>query len=143
MASCMVPEFPAVLVALEHLKELDRQLREDGVPFSAEGSVHLTALAAAISELEATRRVAREHLEVETIENSKLRHQVKTMSDRMSENILADRAAARASNAEQIEQLRRDLSLSSQIQEESKEKLHELLGQNKCFQGETVGGLGA
>ncbi|MEQ2313758.1 hypothetical protein AMECASPLE_005285 [Ameca splendens] len=136
MASCLVPEFPAVLVALEHLKELDRQLREDGVPFSAEGSVHLTAMAAAISELEATRRVTREQLEVETIENSRLRHQINTMSDRMTEDILADGAAARASNAEEIEQLRRDLTLSSQIQEESKEKLHELLGQNKVLQAE-------
>lgn len=136
MASCLVPEFPAVLVALEHLKELEKQLREDGGPLSAEGGVHLAAIAGAVSELEVTRRDAHEHLEVETIENSKLRHHIKNMSDRISEDILADVAAARASNAEEMEQLRRELTLSSRIQEESGEKLRELLEQNGALQVE-------
>ncbi|XP_017287962.1 myosin-2 [Kryptolebias marmoratus] len=135
MALCLVPDFPAVLLALEHLKELDRQLREeDGVPFAAEASVHLAAVTAAVSELEAGRRAAHEHLEVETIENSKLRRQVRNMSDRMSEEIMADIAAARASNAEEIEQLRRDLSLASHLQEEAGENLQALLHRNKTLQ---------
>ncbi|KAM4594200.1 uncharacterized protein ccdc175 [Fundulus diaphanus] len=142
-SSCLVPESPAVLAALEHLKELDRQLREDGAPFSEEGSVHLTAMAAAVSELEASRRAAREHLEVETIESSKLRHQIKNMSDRMSQDILADRAAARASNAEEIERLRRDLGSSSRVQEESGERLRELSAQNEALRAEREEARGA
>ncbi|KAM4751394.1 uncharacterized protein ccdc175 [Anableps anableps] len=136
MASCLVPEFPAVQVALERLKELERQFIAEGVSFSAEGSIHLTAIAEAVSELEAIRRTTHEELEVETIESSKLRYHIKNMSDRMSEDILADRAAARASNAKEIEQLRRELSLSSQIQEESEDKLQELLDKNKLLQEE-------
>ncbi|XP_015231353.1 PREDICTED: trichohyalin-like [Cyprinodon variegatus] len=134
MASCQAPEFPAVLVALEHLEELNRRLRQDELPFSAECSGHLTAMAAAVSELDASRRAAREHLEVETIKSSNLRLQIKNMSDRLSEDIMADRAAVRASNAEEMEQLRRDLATSSQIQKESEKKLQELLEQDKVLQ---------
>ncbi|CAB1335410.1 unnamed protein product [Coregonus sp. 'balchen'] len=81
MASCLVPDFPAVLVALEHLGELDKQLRDEGVPFSPEASHHLKEIAAAINELETSRRVVHEQLEVETIETSKLRHQCQNIRD--------------------------------------------------------------
>ncbi|XP_042340942.1 golgin subfamily A member 6-like protein 7 [Plectropomus leopardus] len=131
MASCLVPDFPAVLVALEHLKELDKQLREEGVPFSAEASLHLTQITTSISELEADRRAAHEHLEVETIENSKLRHQINNIRDRMSQDIVADVAAARASNAEEIRQLHNDLSTVSQLQQATVKRQEALLSQNK------------
>lgn len=136
MALCLVPDFPAVLLVLERLTELDRQLKEDGVPFASEASVHLTALTAAVSELEADRCAAHEHLEVETIENGKLRHQIQNMSDRMSEEMMAAVAAARESNAEEVERLRKDLSLVSHVQEEAAEKLQALLNQNKTLHPE-------
>lgn len=51
MATCLVPDFPAVMIALEHLKELDKQLKEDGIPFSPEASLHLTEITSAITQL--------------------------------------------------------------------------------------------
>ncbi|XP_008292540.1 myosin heavy chain, embryonic smooth muscle isoform [Stegastes partitus] len=136
MASCPVPNFPAVMVTLEHLEELDKQLREEGVPFAPKASLHLTEITAAITELEADRRVAHEHLEVETIENSKLRHQINSMRERMTEEIMADVTAARASNAEEIETLRKELNAASQLKEDSLRKQQELLNQNKALQPE-------
>ncbi|XP_029295694.1 coiled-coil domain-containing protein 175 [Cottoperca gobio] len=133
MASCLVPDFPAVMVALEHLKELDKQLREEGVPFSPEASLHLTEITAAITDLEADRRAAHEHLEVETIENSKLRHQINDIRERMSQELIADVAAARESNAEEIEQLHKDLNTVSQLQEASVKRQEALLSQNKAL----------
>ncbi|XP_054459891.1 coiled-coil domain-containing protein 175 [Anoplopoma fimbria] len=133
MASCLVPEFPAVLVALEHLKELDKQLKEDGVPFSPEASLHLMEITAAITGLEADRRAAHEHLEVETIENSKLRHQINNIRERMSQEMMEDVAAARASNAEEIEQLHKDLDSVSQLQEATVKRQETLLSHNEAL----------
>uniref|UniRef100_A0A3B5PPR0 Myosin-9-like n=1 Tax=Xiphophorus maculatus TaxID=8083 RepID=A0A3B5PPR0_XIPMA len=136
MASCLVPEFPAVVAALERLKDLERELREDEIPFSAEGCVHLTAIAEDVAELEASRRAVREQLEVESIGNCKLRYNILNMTDRLRDDILRDKAAARASNAEEIEQLRRELSLSFQMLEEKKKKIQELLEKHKLLQAE-------
>ncbi|XP_042279124.1 coiled-coil domain-containing protein 175-like [Thunnus maccoyii] len=136
MASCLVPEFPAVMVALERLKELDKQLKDEGVPFSPEASLHLTEITAAITELEADRRAAHEHLEVETIENSKLRHQINNIRERMSQDIMADVAAARASNAEEIEQLHKDLNTVSQLQETTVKRQEALMSQNEALRPE-------
>ncbi|XP_035515483.1 coiled-coil domain-containing protein 175 [Morone saxatilis] len=133
MASCLVPDFPAVMVALEHIKELDKQLKEDGVPFSPEASLHLTEITAAITELEADRRATHEHLEVETIENSMLRHQINSIRERMSHDIMADVAAARASNAEEIEQLHKDLRTVCQLQEDTVKRREALLRQNEAL----------
>ncbi|XP_070844573.1 coiled-coil domain-containing protein 175 [Chaetodon trifascialis] len=133
MASCLVPDFPAVMVALEHLKELDKQLQEDGIPFAPEASLHLAEITAAITELEADRRAAHEHLEVETIENSKLRHQIDNIRETTSQEIMADVAAARASNAEEIEQLHKDLNAVSQLQEATMKRQGALLSQNEVL----------
>uniref|UniRef100_UPI0037E7641A coiled-coil domain-containing protein 175 n=1 Tax=Semicossyphus pulcher TaxID=241346 RepID=UPI0037E7641A len=133
MASCLVPDFPAVMVALEHMKELDKQLKEDGVPFSPEVSLHLTEITAAITELEADRRTTHEHLEVETIENSKLRHQINNIRERMSQEIMADVAAARTSNADEIKQLHHDLNTVSQLQESTLKRQEALLSQNEVL----------
>ena len=133
MASCLVPDFPAVTVVLEHLKELDKQLKEDGIPFSSEASLHLTGITAAVTELEADRRAAHEHLEVETIENSKLRHQINKVRERMSQEIMAAAAAARASNAEEIEQLHKDLNTVSQLQEAAVKRQEALLSENEVL----------
>lgn len=136
MAHRLVPDFPAVQLVLEHLKDLNRQLKEEGVPFAPEAGVHLTALTAAVSELEANRRAAHEQLEVETMENSKLRHRIKNTSERMNEEIKAKIAAVRTSNAEEMEQLRNDLSRVSHFLEESEEKLQTLANQNKMLHTE-------
>ncbi|XP_044047165.1 trichohyalin-like [Siniperca chuatsi] len=133
MASCLVPDFPAVLVALEHLKELDKQLKEEGIPFSPDASLHLTEITTAITELEVDRRAAHEHLEVETIENSKLRHQINNIRERMSQEIMADVAAARASNAEEIEQLHKELNTVSQLQEATVKRQEALSSQNEAL----------
>ncbi|XP_037619363.1 coiled-coil domain-containing protein 175 [Sebastes umbrosus] len=133
MASCLVPEFPAVMVALEHLKELDKQLKEEGVPFSPEASLHLTEITTAITDLEADRRATHEHLEVETIENSKLRHQINNIRERMTQDIMADVAAARASNAEEIEQLHKHINAVSQLQEATAKRQEDLLSQNEAL----------
>ncbi|XP_028276031.1 coiled-coil domain-containing protein 175 [Parambassis ranga] len=136
MAACLVRDFPAVVMALEHLQDLDKQLREERVPFEPEASLHLTEITAAITQLEADRRVAHELLEVETIENSKLRHQHNDLRERMIEDIMADVAATRASNAEEIEQLRKDLSATSQLLEEATKRQTALLNQNQTLQPE-------
>ncbi|KAM7393671.1 hypothetical protein PAMP_020526 [Pampus punctatissimus] len=124
------------MVAVEHLKELDSQLKEDGVPFSPEASLHLTEITAAITELEEDRRAAHEHLEVETIENSKLRHQINNIRERMSQEIMADIAAARASNAEEIERLRKDLNAVSRLQEATVKRQEMLMSQNEALHPE-------
>lgn len=133
MASRVVPDFPAVLVALEHINELDKELKEEGVSFSLEANFHLSETTAAVTGLEAERRAAHEHLEVATIENSMLRHQINNTRDQMSEVVMADVAAARASNAEEIAQLHKDLLAVSQLQETTVKKNEALVSQNEVL----------
>ncbi|XP_073683284.1 coiled-coil domain-containing protein 175 [Garra rufa] len=109
MAACLVPDFPAVRIALEHLGELDKRLREEGVSFSQEASHHLRETAEAIKELESSRKVAREKLEVETIETSKLRHRTGNLQDDIKSEILAFVTAARESNAAELNRLQSEL----------------------------------
>lgn len=140
MASCLVPDFPAVMVALEHIKELDKQLKEDRMAFSPAASVHLTQISAAVAELEAEQRAVHERLEVETIENSNLRQQISDLRERIGQEIMADVASARAANAEEMEQLHQDLTAVSQLLEATLEKQEILLSQNKelCPEREQV-----
>uniref|UniRef100_A0A3Q3L7N3 Uncharacterized protein n=1 Tax=Mastacembelus armatus TaxID=205130 RepID=A0A3Q3L7N3_9TELE len=119
------------MIALEHLKELDKQVKEEGVAFAPEACLHLAEITVAVTDLEANRRAAHEHLEVETIENSKLRYQINDLRERMSQEIMADVAAARASNTEEIEQLQKDLSTVSQLKEATLKKQDALLSQNE------------
>ncbi|AWP06332.1 putative coiled-coil domain-containing protein 175 [Scophthalmus maximus] len=121
------------MVALEHLKELDNLLKEEGVSFAPEASFHLGEMAAAVTDLESDRRAAHEHVEVETIENSKLRRQTNTARERMSREIEADVAATRASNAEEIEQLHKELSAVSQLREATVKRQEALLSQNEAM----------
>lgn len=140
MASCLVPDFPAVTVALEHIKELDWQLKEDGGAFSAAASVHLMEISAAVSELEAEWRAARERLEVESTENGNLRRQVSDLRERTSQEVMAEVAAARAVNVEEMDQLCKDLREVSQLLESTAEKQEALVSQNKelCPEREQV-----
>ncbi|XP_042597838.1 myosin-11 [Cyprinus carpio] len=109
MAACLVPDFPAVRIALEHLGELDKRLREEGVSFSQEASHHLRETAEAIKELESSRKIAREELEVETIETSKLRHQTMNLEDDIRSEISACVTAAREGNAAEMNRLQSEL----------------------------------
>lgn len=140
MASCLVPDFPAVVVALEHIKELDWQQKEDGGAFSTAASVHLMEISAAVSELEAEWRAARERLEVESTENGNLRRQVSDLRERTSQEVMAEVAAARAVNVEEMEQLCKDLREVSQLLESTAEKQEALVSQNKelCPEREQV-----
>ncbi|KAK2842991.1 hypothetical protein Q7C36_011206 [Tachysurus vachellii] len=126
MASCLVPDFPAVNMALEHLGELDKQLRAEGVAFSQEASRHLSQISDAIKELEASRKAVHEELEVETIETGKLRHQLLSQRDDIVAEISAAVAAARGANTEEVNQLQ--LQMMNVVQEiDSMEKRQKVL----------------
>lgn len=131
MASCLVPNFPAVAVALEHIKELDWQLKEDGGAFSAAAGVHLMEISAAVTELEAEWRAAHEHLEAESTENSNLSRRVSDLREQMSQEVMVEVAAARAVNVEEMEQLCKDLREVSQLLLFTTEKQEALVSQNK------------
>ncbi|XP_053489429.1 centromere-associated protein E isoform X2 [Ictalurus furcatus] len=126
MAACLVPDFPAVNIALEHLGELDKQLKAEGVSFSQEASHHLSKIADAIKELEASRKAVHEELEVETIETGKLRHQLLSQHDDILAEISAAVAAARDANTAEMNQLQ--LEMANVVREiESMEKRRKLL----------------
>ncbi|XP_029995112.1 centrosomal protein of 112 kDa [Sphaeramia orbicularis] len=129
MASRPLLDFPAVVTALENLKKLDNELKEEGI--RPEVRLHLTEINSAITELEANRRAAHEQLEVATIENSKLRHQCNNTTEWTHQGIMADVAAARASNAEEMEQLHNDLLATSQLQKATVKRQEALLAQNE------------
>ncbi|KAJ3614792.1 hypothetical protein NHX12_018362 [Muraenolepis orangiensis] len=130
MASCLVPDFPAVMMALEHLGELDKQLKEEKVPFSPEASHHIKEISAAVTKLEASRRSVHEQLEVETIENGKMRHQIHKIRDKISQDIMADVDEARKLNAKEIEELRGDLDSISELHKTIVNRQEELITQN-------------
>lgn len=140
MAGCLAPDSAAVTVALEHIKELDGQLKENGGAFSAAASVHLMEISAAVSELEAEWRAARERLEAESTENINLRRQVSDLKEQLSHEVMAEVAAARAVNVEEMEQLCKDLREVSQLLLFTTEKQEALVSQNKelCPQREQV-----
>ncbi|CAL8331325.1 unnamed protein product [Merluccius merluccius] len=136
MASCLVPDFPAVMMALEHLGELDRRLKEEKVPFSPDASHHLEEIAAAVTKLEASRRSVHERLEVETIESGKVRHQLRKAQDEISRDIMADVAAARESNAKELELLRADLNRVSERHQATVHRQEDLVAQNAALRPE-------
>ncbi|XP_072545070.1 coiled-coil domain-containing protein 175 isoform X2 [Salminus brasiliensis] len=108
MAACLVADFTAVKIALEHLAESDKQLR-GGVIFSREESHHLRETADTIKELVMAIKAVYDELEVETIEMSKLRHQVLSQCDDIMSEIVAGVAAARDVNAAQLNQLQTEM----------------------------------
>jgi len=126
----LVPDFPAVMMALEHLGELDKQLKEEKVPFSSDASRHLKEIAAAVTKLETARRSVHEQLEVETIENGKVRHQIRKIRDQISQEIMTDVTAARESNAKEIEELHADMNSISERHKTIVNRREELVRQN-------------
>lgn len=133
MASCLVPEFPefpefpAVSDALEHLRELDTELRDDGIAFSAEASVHLSGMTAALTELEAYRRAAQESLEAERTANGRLARHIKDAKETTRREITADVAAVRASRAAEVDGLQKHLMEASQLQGATEGRQKELM----------------
>lgn len=136
MASCLVPEFPAVSDALEHLRELDNELREDGIEFSAEASVHLLEMTAAVTELEGYRRAAQESLDTEKTANGKLAHHINDAKETTRREIMADIAAARASRAAEMDGLQKHLMEVSQQQDAFEERQTDLTRQNETLSHE-------
>lgn len=136
MDCSLAPYLSAVMATVEHLKQLDRQLQAEAAPVAPEVSVHLAEVAAALSELEADRHAVREHLEFQSIENSRLRDRLNNLRERTSREMVADVAAVRESNAEEMQQLSRDLSASRQLRGEAANKLEELYRENKKLHSE-------
>ncbi|XP_055028836.2 coiled-coil domain-containing protein 175 [Misgurnus anguillicaudatus] len=140
MTACLVPDVPAVRIALEHLNELDKRLREESVSFSQEASHHLREISEAIKELEACRKTARDKLEVETIETSKLRHQTIKDQDNITRELSACVSAAREGNAVELNQLQSELkTLVQDI--ESMETKQQLLEQENVLLLQEKGNL--
>lgn len=133
MTSRLFPEFPAVSDALEHLRELDNELREDGIAFSAEARVHLSGMTAAITELEGYRRAAQESLEAEKTANGKLAHHISDAKETTRREILADITAVRAA---EIDGLQKHLVEVSQLQDAFEERQNDLMRQNETLHHE-------
>lgn len=136
MASYLVPGFPSVTDALEHLRELDNELREDGIAFSAEASFHLSKITAAVTELEGHQRAAQERLEAETTENSKLALRIATTKETMRQEIMAGAAAVRTCGAAERDQLQKDLIEVSQLQDATTKRQADLVRQNEMLHAE-------
>lgn len=136
MASCLVPEFPAVSDALEHLRELDKELREDGMAFSAGAGVHLAGMAAAITQLEGYRRAAQESLEAEKTANGELAHRIDEAKEARRREIKADVAAVRAARAAEVDGLREQLVEVSQLREAFEGRRDDLTRQNEALRHE-------
>lgn len=136
MASDLVPGFPAVTDALERLRELDKELREDGIAFSSEASFHLSEITAALMELQGCQRAAQEGLEAEATENSKLAQHINDTKETIRREIRADVAADRANWAADTDQLQKDLMEVSQLQETTSKRQEDLVRQNEMLQAE-------
>lgn len=126
----------AVTDALEHLRELDKELREDGVAFSAEASSHLSKITAAVTELEGYQRAAQEGLEAESRENSKLVHRINNTKETMRQEIMAEVAAARTCSAAERDQLQKELLEVSQLQDATTKRRGDLVRQNEMLLAE-------
>lgn len=136
MASYLVPGFPSVTDALEHLRELDNELSEGGIAFSAEASFHLSKITAAVTELEGHQRAAQEGLEAETTENSKLALRIATTKETMRQEIMAGAAAVRTCGAAERDQLQKDLLEVSQLQDATTKRQEDLVRQNEMLHAE-------
>ncbi|XP_028677114.1 myosin-2 heavy chain [Erpetoichthys calabaricus] len=133
MTSCIVPDFPAVLVALEHLHEIEKQLQLERVGLSDDASQSFAQIAAAIDELERSRRSVREELEVETIETSKLRHGLQSHPSMIKAELADALAAVRDSNAAQLNQLKLDLQRVTEEVDIAEKSLRFLAMQNSSL----------
>lgn len=136
MASGLVPDFPALTDALEHLRELEKELREDGVAFSAEASFHLSNITAAVTELEGHQRAAQEAFEAESRENGRLVHRIDITKETMRQEITAEVAAARTGGAAERDRLQKELLEVSQLHDATVEKQEDLARQDEMLHAE-------
>ncbi|XP_034044611.1 coiled-coil domain-containing protein 175 [Thalassophryne amazonica] len=137
MVSLSAPDFPALTIVMEKLKELEKEVKEEGNFYAHEAGVHLSEIAAALSELEAARRAAHQDLQEETAGNAELRRRINNMGEQVSQEIMEDVASARASNTEEIEKLQKDLSDISQLQENTSRRQEALMLQSEKLHQES------
>lgn len=138
MASYLVPDSPAVTDALEHLRELDNELRDDGMAFSAEASFHLSEITAAVTELEGYQRAAQEALEAETRENSQLSQGLNNTKEKMRREITADVEAVWTCTVAERDQLQKELMDVSQLQDTTTKRQEDLMRQNEILHAEKL-----
>lgn len=146
MASCRGPGSPGVTDALEHLRELDIELRADGLGFPAGASLHLSEISAAIAELEGHQRAAQEGLEAGRTENGKMALLISHTRDAARREVTAEAAAVRASRAAEAGGLQRDLTEVSGLREAAAQRLGDLQRQKERLEEEkeeVEEGLGA
>ncbi|KAM4013895.1 coiled-coil domain-containing protein 175 isoform 2-T3 [Anomaloglossus baeobatrachus] len=139
-SSLSVPDCKAATVVLEHFMEVEKWVKGKDPALDDDVSQQLMAVAEAVKELEDIRRHTRELLEVETIENSKLRYKTIHLPRIITREIEDAVASARASIAAERLQLENDLkNMTLELErterkEEEIEKMNVFLSQ----QGETL-----
>ncbi|KAM9294367.1 coiled-coil domain-containing protein 175 [Gastrophryne carolinensis] len=119
-----------VAQVLEHIVEVERQLKEKDSVFFEEAVQHLMVVADAVKELEDTRKTTRELLEEETIENSKLRYKITHLPAIIAKEIEDAVTSACESISLEILQLQNDLKNISLDQENTEKKQLMLEEQN-------------
>ncbi|XP_061580627.1 golgin subfamily A member 6-like protein 7 [Cololabis saira] len=137
MDGSLVPFLPAVMVAVEQLEKLGQLLAPHlagaAAPLTPEAGTHLAGAAAAVSQLEADRCAAHQHLEAATIENTSMRERVHAGREHLSaENLgnVGDVVAARAAAQREVEALGAELQAARQRREDAAHLLQDLLHQN-------------
>ncbi|KAM4690504.1 coiled-coil domain-containing protein 175 [Rhinophrynus dorsalis] len=123
--------------------QVEKDLRSEDPAFDVEALEHLKAIADAVKELEEVRRTTREHLEMETIETSKLRYTVQHLPATIAKEIEEAVLSARDSNALEMETLQNELrnktlelELAGQKQMELEERNSFLSQQGEALWGE-------
>ncbi|XP_063803437.1 coiled-coil domain-containing protein 175-like [Pseudophryne corroboree] len=125
----LVPDCKAVSLVLDHVLEVEKQLREEEPAFDEETLQHLVTVADAVKELEDIRRNTRELLEVETIENSKLRYTMMHLPGIITKEIEAAITSAREAVASEMLQLQnelRDITLGLEKTQKKQTELEEM-----------------
>ncbi|XP_069807520.1 coiled-coil domain-containing protein 175 [Dendropsophus ebraccatus] len=135
-----VPDCKAVSAVLEHFMEVEKQVKDKDPGFDEDISQHLTAVADAVKELEDIRRKTLELLEVETIENSKLRYTVVHLPRVITREIEDAVRSARESIASERLHLENELKQISEELEntERKQKALEEMNDYMSQQGEVL-----
>ncbi|XP_066464316.1 coiled-coil domain-containing protein 175 [Eleutherodactylus coqui] len=125
-AGLSVPDCRAVRAVLEHFMEVEKQVKDKDPGFDEDISQHLMAVADAVMELEGIRRNSRELLEVETIENSKLRYRIVHLPRIVTREIEDAVTSARESIASERLQLENELKRVNWELEKTERKQKEL-----------------
>ncbi|XP_077121380.1 coiled-coil domain-containing protein 175 [Ranitomeya variabilis] len=135
-----VPDCKAVSVVLEHFMEVEKQVKGKDPALDDDVSQNLMAVAEAVKELEDTRRHTRELLEVETIENSKLRYNIIHLPRIITREIEDAVTSARESIASERHQLEHKLkNITLELEKtERKGKETEEINVFLSQQGETL-----